>query len=98
MPRPARRTAPTRSAANQPRRSTTIPAGRFKATCLAVMDAVHRTGEPVTVTKHGAPVVRVVPAAARGAAPLFGRLKGGVRITGDLLAPLDVEWAVLADD
>jgi prevent-host-death family protein len=98
MPRPVRRASAARSTPSPPGRSARIPAGRFKATCLAVMDAVHRTGEPVTVTKHGTPVVRVVPAAARGAAPLFGRLKGGVRIMGDLLAPLDVEWAVLADD
>ena len=62
------------------------------------MDRVHRTGEPVTITKHGKPVVRVVPAVAPDARPLFGRLKGGVRISGDLLVPLDAEWDALADD
>jgi prevent-host-death family protein len=75
-----------------------IPAGRFKATCLAVMADVQRTGEPVTITRHGTPIVRVVPAVATDAPPFFGRAKGSVRITGDVLAPLDVEWTVLVDD
>jgi prevent-host-death family protein len=39
----------------------TIIASRFKATCLAVLDEVERTGRPVVVTKRGRPVVRVVP-------------------------------------
>jgi antitoxin (DNA-binding transcriptional repressor) of toxin-antitoxin stability system len=62
------------------------------------MADVQRTGEPVTITRHGAPIVRVVPAVATDAPALFGRAKGSVRITGDVLAPLDVEWTVLADD
>ena len=33
----------------------------FKARCLAVMDNVQSTGEPVIVTKRGAPVVKVIP-------------------------------------
>ncbi len=74
-----------------------LPAGRFKATCLAVMDAVQRTGRPVTITKRGTPVVRVVPAIPTDAPPLFGRLKGSLRITGDVVGPVDVEWDVLAD-
>lgn len=99
MPARPRRRADARRILDRSRPlASTIPAGQFKATCLAVMDTVHCTGEPVTVTKHGTPVVRVVPAAGREAPPLFGRLKGGVRISGDLLAPLDIEWAALADD
>lgn len=37
-----------------------IPAGRFKAECLALLDEVAATGEPLTVTKRGRPVARVV--------------------------------------
>ena len=37
-----------------------IPAGKFKAQCLAVMDRVSQTGEPVVITKHGKPVVKLV--------------------------------------
>jgi prevent-host-death family protein len=38
-----------------------IPASRFKAQCLAILDKVERTRESVVVTKHGRPVARVVP-------------------------------------
>lgn len=39
----------------------TIPASRFKAQCLAILDRVERTRSGVIVTKHGRPVARVVP-------------------------------------
>ena len=86
--------------ANTParRRGRFIPAGQFKATCLAVMQQVQETGTPVTITKRGAPLVRVVPASDPAAPPLFGRLKGTVQIAGDITAPIDTEWDVLADD
>jgi prevent-host-death family protein len=38
-----------------------IAAGEFKAKCLHVLDEVSKTREPVTVTKRGRPVARVVP-------------------------------------
>ncbi|MBI3181625.1 MAG: type II toxin-antitoxin system Phd/YefM family antitoxin [Myxococcales bacterium] len=38
-----------------------IPAGKFKAGCLAILDEVARTKEPVVVTKRGQPVARLVP-------------------------------------
>jgi prevent-host-death family protein len=38
----------------------TMAAGEFKAKCLAVMDEVAATGEPVLITKRGKPVARVV--------------------------------------
>ena len=38
-----------------------MPAGVFKAHCLAVMKQVQATGEPVMVTKRAAPVVKLVP-------------------------------------
>lgn len=39
----------------------TIPAGQFKAQCLAILDEVAETGETVVVTKRGRPVARVEP-------------------------------------
>ena len=38
-----------------------MKASEFKAKCLAVMDEVAKTGEPVIVTKNGQPVVELVP-------------------------------------
>jgi prevent-host-death family protein len=39
----------------------TIPAGRFKAQCLKLLDEVAETGETIVVTKRGKPVARVEP-------------------------------------
>ena len=36
-----------------------IPAARFKAQCLRLLDEVAKTGETIVVTKRGKPVARV---------------------------------------
>ena len=59
----------------------------FKARCLAVMDDVQATGEPVVVTKRGKPVVKVVPAAAENS-DLFGFMAGEFKIVGDIESPV----------
>lgn len=38
-----------------------VPAGQFKAKCLALLDEVAATGRPLVVTKRGRPVAEVVP-------------------------------------
>ncbi|GIU94406.1 MAG: hypothetical protein KatS3mg012_0863 [Gaiellaceae bacterium] len=40
----------------------TIPAARFKAQCLRLLDEVAETGETIVVTKRGKPVARIEPA------------------------------------
>ena len=37
-----------------------MAAGQFRKHCLSVMERVRVTGEPVLVTKRGAPLVKVV--------------------------------------
>jgi len=63
-----------------------MPAGRFKAECLAVLDEVAATGETVVVTKRGRPVAQVVPIT-----PPRG-LAGSIRRQRDLVSPIDAEW------
>jgi prevent-host-death family protein len=64
-----------------------IHASAFKAHCLAVMKKVQATGEPVIVTKRGAPLVKVVPVeAAEG--ELFGFMAGDFEIVGDVESPV----------
>jgi prevent-host-death family protein len=70
-----------------------IPAGIFKARCLAVMKKVQATGEPVIVTKRGRPVVKVVPAQPEKN-DIFGFMVGKVKIVGDIESPIPVEWEV----
>jgi len=63
-----------------------VPAGQFKAQCLALLDRVAETGEELVVTKRGKPVARLVPVA-----PPPG-LKGAVVWEGDLISPIGDAW------
>jgi prevent-host-death family protein len=60
-----------------------MAAAQFKAQCLAVMDQVSQSGRPIVITKHGKPVVKLVPA-DEGEDEIFGALAGIARITGDI--------------
>ena len=60
-----------------------IPAAQFKSQCLAVMEQVAESGRPVVVTKHGKPVVQIVPAES-DENEIFGFLAGKGRIVGDI--------------
>jgi prevent-host-death family protein len=73
-----------------------IPAGEFKAKCLALMDEVERTGEPLVITKRGKPVARLVAERPRPGS-LFGLMKDSVVIKGDIISPLGEPWEVLRD-
>ena len=64
-----------------------IPARKFKTICLAVMDEVQATGEPVLVTKHGKPVVKLVPAKTKDDS-IFGYMAGKAKIVGDIISPI----------
>jgi prevent-host-death family protein len=68
-----------------------VGATEFKARCLELMDQVAATGNPVVVTKRGKPVARLAPAGRRPRS-VVGALKGHVRILGDIVSPIDVEW------
>jgi prevent-host-death family protein len=72
-------------------RKQTVGAAEFKARCLELMDHVAATGNAIVITKRGKPVARLAPVAARRKS-LVGALKGHVRITGDIIAPVDVSW------
>jgi prevent-host-death family protein len=65
-----------------------ITASAFKAGCLALLDRVAETGEPLLITKRGRPVARLV--SARRADP--ASLRGSVTVRGDIVAPILDEW------
>jgi prevent-host-death family protein len=70
----------------------TIKASEFKAKCLKIMDEVAATGEPVLITKNGVPITQLIPARHRPET-LFGALKGSILYMGDIISPIDEEWA-----
>jgi prevent-host-death family protein len=66
----------------------TIAASTFKAQCLALLDEVALTGEPILVLKRGRPVAKIVPSTdTSGKYPQDG-LEGTVEILGDVVSPV----------
>ena len=64
-----------------------MAAGQFKNRCLALMDEVQRTGQPILITKHGKPVAQLIPAAPPED-EIFGRMAGKIKIIGDIISPV----------
>ena len=61
-----------------------IQISKFKATCLAVLDRVAQTREPVLVTRRGKPIARIVPPAPSPAGRwLASSSEDGARIYTD---------------
>jgi prevent-host-death family protein len=73
-----------------------MAAGSFKIHCLSIMDEVQAKRETLVITKHGRPVVKVVPA-DQSADEIYGFLEGKGRIRGDVVAPAisRKEWGKL---
>lgn len=74
-----------------------IKASEFKAKCLKLMDAVSETGEELVITKNGEPVAKLVPYRDRPKT-LFGIDSGSIRILGDIVEPLEVEWEAMQEN
>lgn len=74
-----------------------MPAGKFKAQCLAVMDEVQKKRQAVVITKRGKPVAKLVPVEPQQD-DIFGFMKGKIKIKGDIVKPaLSLrEWGNLA--
>jgi antitoxin (DNA-binding transcriptional repressor) of toxin-antitoxin stability system len=66
-----------------------IAISKFKATCLAVLDDVRRTGKPVRVTRFGQPMADIVPPSAVPNQRIFGGMRDSMEIVGDITKP----WA-----
>ena len=73
-----------------------MAAGAFKAHCLKVMDEVQKKRETIVITKHGKPVVKIVPT-DQDKDEIYGFLKGKGRIIGDVVSPAltPEEWGDL---
>ena len=71
---------------------------KFKATCLAVLERVRRTGQPVLITRFGKPVAEVVPPRPQPRSKdWLGSLSRTGSITGDIISPASDEedWETL---
>ena len=78
----------------------TMSISKFKATCLAVLERVRRTGKPVRITRFGEPVAEVVPPSPETRPKHWiGSMKSMARISGDIVTPVvpEEEWEMLRD-
>jgi len=66
-----------------------IAAGEFKARCLALMEDVRSTREPIVITKRGKPVAKLVPVENGKKDDWIGRLNGVIKIVGDIESPIE---------
>ena len=60
-----------------------LPVSEFKSKCLSIIDEVFSTHIERIVSKHGKPMVRIVPVSDKKKA-VFGCMKGTVHIKGDI--------------
>ncbi|MBM3648942.1 MAG: type II toxin-antitoxin system Phd/YefM family antitoxin [Alphaproteobacteria bacterium] len=68
-----------------------INAAAFKARCLALIDEVAESGQPITITKRGKAKVQVV-AVRDKPKTLWGATKGTFKIKGDIVGPIVEDW------
>jgi prevent-host-death family protein len=76
----------------------TISISKFKATCLALLERVHKTGQPILVTKRGVPVAQVLPPPRPEPSEVgaYGCMAGTAEQVGDIVEPLPVDdWEAL---
>lgn len=76
----------------------TVSASEFKATCLALLDRVYETGQPLLITKRGKVIAQLVPPPAKGrSGKWLGCGVGTGKIVGDIVGPVSDpdEWEVL---
>jgi prevent-host-death family protein len=76
----------------------TMTVSRFKATCLAVLQRVKRTGRPILITRFGEPVAELVPPSPQTPkAEWLGSMEGRAQVVGDIIGPVveDDAWTAL---
>ncbi len=69
-----------------------ISISEFKAKCLGLIEQVHKTRQPLRITRHGRPVVEVIPAGPDRTRKFIGDMVGTAKIVGDIVSPvIDME-------
>jgi prevent-host-death family protein len=68
-----------------------IAISKFKATCLAVLERVRKTGEPILVTRFGQPIAKITPPETTRRPIRLGTGAGTMVILGDIVGPIGDE-------
>lgn len=73
-----------------------MPISKFKATCLAALERVRRTGRPLRVTRFGTPVADICPPTiAPEATRRLGGMAEKMKIVGDIVHTPVEPWESL---
>lgn len=76
----------------------TVSISHFKATCLALLAKVKRTGQPILVTRKGEVIAQILPPPAPEKPPSWlGSFQSSGKILGDIVSPAveTTKWEVL---
>lgn len=75
-----------------------VAISEFKAKCLALLDQVQKTKQPILVTRRGRPVAEVSPPKPAENRDWIGSMKD-MKILGDIVSPATDEddWEALRD-
>jgi len=76
-----------------------IAISKFKATCLAVLERVRKTGQPIRVTRFGHAIAEINPPNSAKRTIRLGGGIGTMEILGDIVGPTgDIsEWEAAQD-
>lgn len=77
-----------------------VAISEFKAKCLAMLNQVQKTRQPIRVIRHGKPVAEIVPPSPTvDRSAWIGSLEGSMKFLGDIVAPAsdEDEWEVLRE-
>ena len=65
-----------------------VSISEFKAKCLGLIEQVHKTRQPLRITRHGRPVAEVIPAGPDRKRKFLGDMVGTAVIVGDIVSPV----------
>lgn len=77
-----------------------VAISEFKAKCLALLEQVRRTRQPLRITRFGKPIAEVVPpTTVIDRKKWFESMRDTFEIHGDIVSPAndEDEWEVLRD-
>jgi len=74
-----------------------VAISEFKAKCLALLDQVQKTKQPIRITRFGKPVAEGVPTSPASLPDWMGSMKDSIEILGDVVSPAneDTDWKAL---
>jgi len=67
---------------------TDVSISEFKAKCLGLIEQVHKTRQPLRITRHGRVVAELIPAGPDQKRKFLGRMAGTGKIVGDIVSPI----------